>query len=280
MLPPIARRFVAGESPAAALQHASEVTDDGVGVILNHLGEHYDDPDAVREDAATYRGLIDDVADAGLRTRISVKPSQLGLDVDEALFRETLADVVARGVERDVLVWIDMEDRETTDATLDAYETLAREHDGGVGVCLQANLRRTRDDVERLADVPGRVRFVKGAYDEPAAVAYTDQERVNRELRELLTLAAETFEAGEIALGSHDPSMIDHALSLQERHDRNVELQFLMGVREEAQRDLARRGHDVWQYAPFGSRWKSYFYRRVRERKENLLFVARAIVGR
>ncbi|WP_254769092.1 proline dehydrogenase family protein [Salinilacihabitans rarus] len=278
MIPPIASRFVAGEEPAEALDHVRGLNERNVKAIINLLGEHYDERPPAAADAAEYRALVDDVADSDLEACVSVKPSQVGLDLGEDVFRDLLDGIVDRAAERGVFVWIDMEDHTTTDATLDAFEDLAREHDGGVGVCVQANLRRTREDVERLADVPGKVRFVKGAYDEPSDVAYTDRARVDREYRDLLEYAFEHYDGG-IAVGSHDPAMIDHAVALHEEHGTDFEVQMLMGVREDAQTDLARE-YEVWQYVPYGGRWMSYFYRRVMERKENLLFAARAVLGR
>ena len=279
MLVPIARRFIAGETPDAALEHAAELNERDVSVILNLLGEHYDDPEPAEADAEAYLDLIDAIADADLDACVSIKPSQLGLDVSEARFRGILGDVVARGADREVFVWVDMEDHTTTDATLDAFEELAREYDGGVGLCVQANLKRTREDVERLADVPGKIRFVKGAYDEPAAVSYKKKARVNREYRELLEYAFTNYDGG-IAIGSHDPAMIEYASSLHDEHGTPFEIQMLMGVREDAQYDLAAGGYEVWQYAPYGKKWKSYFWRRIRERKENVWFALRAVVGR
>ena len=278
MIPPVASRFVAGETTAEALDHAARCNERDVGVILNLLGEHYGTPEPAAADRETYRELIADIDRSGLRACISVKPSQIGLDLGEDTFRENLGLIADDAAEAGVFLWIDMEDHTTTDATLDAYEDLAREHDGGVGVCVQANLKRTREDVERLAEVPGKVRFVKGAYDEPESVAYTRKDRVDAEYRELLTYAFEEYDGG-IAVGSHDPAMIDHATGLHEEFGTDFEIQMLMGVREDAQTDLAA-DHEVWQYVPYGRKWKSYFYRRMVERKENVTFALRAILGR
>jgi len=277
MIPPIASKFVAGETPAEALDHARRLNDRNVGAILNLLGEHYDDPAPAADDRDAYRDLVEDIAEAEGDVCISVKPSQVGLDVGEETFRENLSAIVAHAAERDAFVWVDMEDRTTTDATLDAYEDLARDHDGGVGLCLQANLKRTREDVERLADVPGKIRLVKGAYDEPAAVAYTDKARVNEAYRDLLEYAFERYDRG-VAVGSHDPEMIEYARELHDEYGTDFEVQMLMGVREDAQYDLAAE-YEVWQYVPYGDKWLSYFYRRVAERKENLLFALRAVVS-
>ena len=278
MIPPIANRFVAGESPARALEHVRRLNERNIAGIVNLLGEHYTARPPVRSDAAEYRALVRDIANSHLEACISVKPSQLGLDLGEDVFRETLADVVDAAADHGVFVWIDMEDHTTTDATLEAYEDLARAHDGGVGVCVQANLKRTREDVERLADVPGKVRFVKGAYDEPADIAYRDGDRIDREYESLLEYAFERYDGG-IAVGSHDPEMIDHATDCHETHGTDFEIQMLMGVREDVQDELAAE-YPVSQYVPYGDRWKSYFYRRMTERTANVRFALRALLDR
>ncbi|MFC6718640.1 proline dehydrogenase family protein [Natrialbaceae archaeon GCM10025810] len=278
MVPPVASRFVAGTTPAEALERARRLNERNVKAIVNLLGEHYDDRPPVAADVAEYRTLVEDIATSRLEACISVKPTQLGLGLGADVFRRELADVAAAAADHDVFCWIDMEDHTTTDATLEGFEEVARAHDGGVGVCLQANLKRTREDVERLADAPGKIRLVKGAYDEPASIAYRDHTEVNRAYEELLEYAFERYDGG-IAVGSHDPAMIDRARSLHEEYGTDFEIQMLMGVREDAQYDLAEE-YDVWQYVPYGGRWLSYFARRVAERKENALFAARAVLGR
>jgi len=277
MIPPIARRFLGGETPAEAIEEARTLQDRDVGAILNLLGEHYTDPTDAAADRDAYRDLLAAVDREGVRASVSVKPSQLGLDVGEETFRSNAELVVEAASEHDGFVWFDMEDHETTDATLDAVEDLAREgHD--VGVCMQANLRRTPADVERFADVPAKVRLVKGAYDEPAEIAYTERSEINRAYRELITQAFEQFDSG-VAIGSHDDAMIEHAIDCHEATGTPFEFQFLAGVREDKLFDLAE-SYECWQYVPYGDKWLSYFYRRVVERKENALFALRAIVGR
>ncbi|WP_135805998.1 proline dehydrogenase family protein [Halorussus marinus] len=277
MIPPIASKFVAGETPAEALDHTRELNDRNVKVILNLLGEHYHDRGPADEDAEAYLRLLEGIDGSGLGACVSVKPSQIGLDAGTQVFRENVERIVDHAAERDLFVWIDMEDHTTTDATLDVYEELARKHEGGVGVCIQANLHRTADDLERLADVPGKVRLVKGAYDEPESVALTEKSAVDAAYEEYLEYMFEHFEGG-IAVGSHDPAMISLAKDLHDEYGTDFEIQMLMGVREDAQYDLAEE-YEVYQYVPYGGKWLSYFYRRVMERKENLLFAARAIIG-
>ena len=274
MIPPIASRFVAGETAAGAFEQARRLNERNVGAIVNRMGEHYGERGPADEDASAYQRLVEDIGASPLRACISVKPSQLGLAVGEAVFRENLDRVVTHAREHNVFVWVDMEDHTTTDATLDAFSALTA---GDMGVCLQANLKRTPDDLDRLADLPGKVRLVKGAYDEPTDVAHQRRERVNRAYRDLLVQAFRTFDDG-VAVGSHDPAILEYAERLHEKYGTGFEIQMLMGVREETQFDLAEE-HEVWQYVPYGRRWYSYFSRRVVERRENLAFALRAVMG-
>jgi len=276
MIPPVADRFVAGETAAEALEHARRLRGDGVGAILNLLGEHYTDPEPAAEDAAAYRRLVADIGGTDLDARVSVKPTQLGLGIDRETFEENLASVVDTAREEGVFLWIDMEDSSTTDATLDAFERFVAEHPE-MGVCLQANLRRTPEDIDRLAGAGGAIRLVKGAYDEPSSVAHQGRATVDTAYEDCLARLFRNYE-GTVAVGSHDPRMVNRALALHREHGTPVEMQMLMGVRERAQRDLARQW-PVYQYVPYGGRWLSYFSRRVAERRENLSFALRAVAG-
>lgn len=278
MIPPIASRFVAGETVAEALECAEERNDDGLPVIVNLLGEHLDDPAAAAADRDVYIQLVRDIDAMELDASISVKPTQLGLDIGEETFRGNLQEILDAAAEHDVFVWMDMEDHETTDATIDAYETFVEPAGGALGVCLQANLRRTPDDLERLAGYPGKLRLVKGAYREPKRLAYRGKARVDRAYRGLIDQAFEQCDDG-IAVASHDDDMIEHAVELATETGTPFEIQMLMGVREDLQIALAD-DHEVHQYIPYGDRWLSYFYRRLIERKENFLFGLRAILGR
>ncbi|WP_418283037.1 proline dehydrogenase family protein [Halorubrum sp. DTA98] len=279
MIPPIARRFVAGESVPEALEHARNCNEDGIAVILNLLGEQYDDRAAACADTTAYLDLIDDLAETDLDACLSVKPSQIGLGVSPELFGRNLGRIVSYADQRDAFVWCDMEDAETTDAAIDAFESMAETHPWTAGLCLQSNLKRTRDDLARLVDVPGKIRLVKGAYDESPSIAYTDVERVNEAFRGDIEYLFEHRDRG-VAVGSHDPEMVSLATRLGTEFATDYEIQMLMGVREDAQRDLAAQGVSVAQYAPYGEKWLSYFSRRVRERRRNLLFAVRAVLGR
>ncbi len=277
MIPPIASRFVAGETPTEVIEHARRLEESGIKSICNRLGEHYTTPEPAAEDRDAYCSLVADIDSAGLGACISVKPSQIGLGISEELFFENFAAIVERTAEYEKFVWLDMEDHTTTDATLDAYAEHVREYEN-MGVCVQANLQRTPDDLRWLADLPGKIRLVKGAYDEPAQIAYREKERVDEAYCDCLELMFERFDGG-IAVGSHDPAMIQYATELHDSYGTDFEIQMLMGVREQAQYDLAEE-YEVWQYVPYGGRWLSYFSRRVMERRANLVFALRALIGR
>lgn len=277
MIPPIADRFVAGDTPGMALRNVEEVNARGIGGIVNALGEHYDTPDDADRDVETYVGLVNEISRLDLDACVSVKPSQIGIGMNQEVFAENASRIVSHASERGVFVWFDMENHLTTDTTLDVFEQMTQMAPGSVGVCLQANLRRTYDDLARLVNVPGGIRLTKGAYAPPAGVAFTEQEAINNAfLTHLTTLFTE--HTGKIAVGTHDPAMIDAAIKRYERYGTEFEFQMLKGVRESAQTTLAN-DYDVWQYIPFGDRWFSYFYRRIRERKGNMVFAARAILG-
>ncbi len=278
MIPPIARRFVAGESTATALEQTRRMNAEGVKVILNLLGEHYENRTAAAADTEGYVQLIEDIAASPLDACISIKPSQLGLDIGAEVFRDNLRTIVAAADANNVFVWCDMEDHTTTEPTLSTVAQLAERYPWTVGQCLQSNLRRTADDLERVVDLPMKIRLVKGAYDEPESVAYTEKEAVNDRYKTDLEVLFESRDRG-VAVGSHDPEMIDAAVDYHESYGSDFEFQLLMGVREDRQRELASEGYEVWQYAPYGDQWLSYFWRRLKERRENALFALRAVAG-
>ncbi len=276
MIPPVANNFVAGQSVDSALDHVEALNSRGVGGIVNLLGEHYTSYEDATADTEEYLELASEIADRNLDACFSVKPSQLGLDISTQLFENSFERIVD---ETECFVWIDMEDHTTTDATLAVFEEYSRRTDGNVGVCLQSNLVRTGEDLERLAGLPGKVRLVKGAYDEPAEIAFTDREKVTDIYCDQLEYMFQEFDGG-IAVGSHDPVVIEEAQQLHDQYGTPYEIQMLMGVRERAQFDLVETSEaEVYQYVPYGSRWLSYFYRRLREHKSNIRFALRAIVG-
>lgn len=286
MIPPIARQFIAGEDANSALWNTADARDAGVGTILNLLGEHYDTPEKANADTREYVNLIQDLSYTKQRDDIphpedvclSVKPSQLGGDISADLFESNLDEILGAAHDENVFVWVDMEDSSTTDMTLDAVVASAESYPGSVGVCVQANLMRTPDDISRLSGTGVAVRLVKGAYNEDADVAHQSASTIDDNYRALMHTLFTEFE-GDIAFGTHDPEMLSAANQLAAIHDREYQIQMLRGVRESAQYELAAEGHDVWQYAPYGEKWPAYVWRRLREGWKNWKFILRAVMS-
>jgi proline dehydrogenase len=281
---PVVDRFVAGTTVDDAMGAARAIAADRF-VTIDHLGE--DVTDRAQADAVVeaYRTLLRRIGDEGLaaRVEVSVKLSALGqslpVDADKiALDNARLICETAHAA--GTTVTVDMEDHTTTDSTLDIVRDLRVDHPW-VGAVLQSQLRRTEGDCRELAGPGSRVRLCKGAYDEPASVAYRSGAEVDRSfVRCLKVLMAGD---GLPMVATHDPRLVAItqrlALDNGRTHDR-YELQMLYGVRPRAQRELAARNHTVRIYLPYGTEWFGYFMRRLAERPANLGFFARSLLTR
>jgi proline dehydrogenase len=275
----LARRFVAGEALPDAIEVARRLNGRGLLATLDILGENIADRTGVRAARDAYVGLLDEIALSGVDSNISIKLTMLGLDVSREFCEENLRAVLAAARERMNFVRIDMEGSRYTAATLELFGDMRGEFADHVGPVIQSYLYRSRPDVEELVRLRARVRLVKGAYKEPESVAFPHREDVNRSFDEL----AERLLAGGRypAIATHDDARIAHAVEAAERlgvPPTGYELQMLYGIRPRFQEELARRGHRVRVYVPYGAEWFPYFYRRLRERKENVLFVLKNLL--
>lgn len=272
-------RFVAGTTLDQALAVVKELNAAGRSATLDVLGESVDDRASADRAAAAYVATIDRIAAEGLDANVSIKLTQMGLDlgVDECL--AVLAPVVEAGRRHRIFVRIDMEGSATTDRTLEVVARLRADgHD--VGPVIQSYLHRSVDDVERLAAERVRTRICKGAYAEPADIAHQDRLAVGDAFVELCRMLLEADAYPGVA--THDPDMLTRVAALaRERgigRDR-FEFQLLYGVRRDIQRRLVRRGYRVRVYVPYGTEWYPYFMRRLAERPANVLFVVRSLLG-
>ena len=281
---PLVNRFVAGIGDDQAVAAARRLTVDRL-VTVDHLGEDTTDRHQADATVAAYLQLLQRLGSEGLaaRVEVSVKLSALG----QSLPRD--ADKIALDSARQVCeaaaavgttVTVDMEDHTTTDRTLQTVRDLRVDHPW-VGAVLQAMLHRTEADCRDLAGPGSRVRLCKGAYAEPASVAYQDSSGVDRSyVRCLKVLMAGK---GLPMVATHDPRLIEIAGFLAERNGRGLadyELQMLYGVRPRAQSELAAEGHPVRVYLPYGTEWYGYFMRRLAERPANLVFFGRSLLTR
>ena len=274
------RRFIAGETVAEAIEAAGAVEGRGMAVTMDLLGESVTSlSDA---DAATraYIGVIEAMVAAGVGRNISLKLTQLGLDVDKAIAIDNLRKILERAEPAGFFVRIDMENSPYTAVTLEIYETLWRHGYHHLGVVLQSALYRSESDLEAINAFGGRVRLVKGAYKEPKTVAHQRKADVDAAYARMM----KTLIVGghDPAIATHDPSMIELARTIAREHgiagDR-FEFQMLYGVRRDLQSMLVKAGYRVRVYIPFGREWFPYFMRRLGERPANVIFVIRGILG-
>lgn len=277
----VALRFVAGETLTDGLQAARELNAAGVGAMLDHLGENVSSAAQASGAADAYVLALKRIQEEGLAdANISVKLTQLGLDVSEEACLENARRVLEAAAERDLLVMIDMESFGYVEPTLRIHRAL-REDFPRVGVCIQAYLYRSAADARDLAARGATVRVCKGAYLEPPTVAYPRRADV---ARSFARIAATLLSAGcEVHLATHDERLIDGACRFVDRRgiarDR-FEFQMLYGIRRDLQERLAADGYRLRVYVPYGSQWFPYLTRRLAERPANLWFLASNLLRR
>ncbi len=270
-----ARQWVAGERLKDAVRAAREANGKGVDAVLNLLGEHYKDRAVVEATLKEYMRVLDAIEAGNLNACVSVKPSQFGLEFGRAYAESMVAPLFDRVRAMGDFLWLDMEGSRFTDDTLALYADLRHRHHD-VGVCLQANLKRTPKDLERLLEIGGKIRLVKGAYRETPEVAHRTRAEIDAAYESLLRTL---FEKGDhFAVATHDGKLVDAAIRLSKDHKRIWEFQMLRGVREPLKRDLVRKGYRVVEYIPYGPNWLPYFTRRLRERPRNVLTMIRSLV--
>lgn len=274
----LALRFVAGETLAEAVAVAGELNERGMSVSLDHLGESVTDVGSARAARDDYLACLDEIAESGLDSNVSVKLTQLGLSLDRELALEAMRRIASRAAEVGTSVTIDMEDSPYTDATLDIYERVQTEF-GNVGVAVQAYLYRTAADISRIAHLGGHIRLCKGAYAEPDTIAMTRKDQVDTNFATLTRQLMDQHDA-KPAIATHDDRLIDLTRTLLADRTSPFEFQMLYGVRQQLQDELVRQGHPLRIYVPYGSEWYPYLTRRLAERPANTLFFMRALLGK
>jgi proline dehydrogenase len=276
-----ARRFVAGETLADAIAASVPLGRAGYGVILNHLGENVSTREQAEQARSSYIEMLGALEKAKLSGNISIKPTQLGLDLGDELCQGLTIEIAEEAKRIGRTIEVDMEGSAYTDRTLTLYEAVQRRV-GNAGVAMQAYLRRTVKDLDRLGALQPKIRLVKGAYREPATLAFQTKAEVDANYRLLLDRMLGPGNRSRIfaAIGTHDPMMIEHAQQLINEHDlqrTQYEFQMIYGIRRDLQRQLLAAGHPIAIYVPFGADWCPYFMRRLAERPANCWFVLRSL---
>lgn len=272
----VARRFVAGETVNDAIAATREMNQQGLHVSFDHLGENTSNP--VEADQATKATLeiLAAIEREKLDANVSVKLTSIGQDIDEKLCLANICRVVEQAAKQnDLFIRLDMEGSAYTQRTLDIFHALWNDNHKNVGVVLQSYLYRTESDVEDMIKLGARVRLCKGAYLEPASVAYQDKAQVDQNyIRCMERLMAAGNYPG---LATHDEKIIAHAISYareQKIGPERFEFQMLYGIRRDVQKQLVAQGYNVRIYLPYGVEWYPYLMRRMAERPANLFFIA------
>ena len=276
----VSNRFVAGTEIADAVRVTQAVNKAGMSVSIDNLGENVTNPDEARHSAQLYQQILDAIAANQLNANISLKLTHMGLDVDEALARQIVSGLVARAAAMNPpgFVRVDMEGSPYTQRTLDFVHELHRMpgHSNSVGTVIQAYLKRSEADVDKLLSEGIRIRLCKGAYKEPASIAFESKADVDANFIKLMkTLMKSGIYHG---IASHDEHIIlaGKDFATKEKISRDsFEFQMLYGIRRDLQQNLVRDGWRVRVYVPFGTEWYPYFMRRLGERPANVFFIAR-----
>ena len=275
-----ARRFIAGESVDEAVAAVQELSRHGLLLTMDYLGESVGSAAAAAAAAAEYVTIIDAIVKSGIERNISLKLTQLGLDVDRATAVDNMRRILEPADAHGFFVRIDMENSPYTDATLGILDTLWQQGHRQIGTVIQSYLKRSEADIRRLNAMGSRVRLVKGAYKEPKDVAFQKKSEVDAAFIELMRLLLD--DGTYPAIATHDPVMIDAAKAYARQRDYGpdrFEFQMLYGIRRDLQAALVKDGYRVRVYVPFGKQWYPYFMRRLGERPANVGFVLKGILS-
>jgi proline dehydrogenase len=276
------RRFMPGEDAAAACDAAARLAASGQGILFTRLGENLTAIGEADEVAAHYRALLDREASLPRRPELSVKPTQLGLDIDAEVCFRHLDALAARAADAGTWLWLDMEGSAYVDATLGLYERLRAAHPN-VGICLQAYLKRTPADLRRILPLVPAVRLVKGAYDEPASIAHRRRPEVDAAYQSLALVLAEAARDGRArcALGTHDSGLVERIASFAAAAGvarASLEVHMLYGIRTRELVRLHAAGFPAFTLIAYGAFWYPWYMRRLAERPANVLFALRQLL--
>ena len=277
------RRFMPGETSEAAIEEAVKLSASRITSVLTLLGENVTEADEAADVGRHYQGVLEAIADRGLEAEISVKLTQLGIDIGHDVAAANLESILASAEQRGQFVWIDVEGSDYVDRTLDMYRAVRSRH-MNTGLCLQSYLYRTAGDLAALLPLNPSIRLVKGAYAEPPEVAFPRKKDVDRNYRELAKTLLDEVRRGGVraAFATHDERLIrwvEKEAAQRGIARGDLEFQLLYGVGTAEQKDLAAKGYKVEVLISYGTAWFPWYMRRLAERPANLWFVMRKTVS-
>jgi proline dehydrogenase len=275
----VSRQWIAGYTAQEALSAAQDTNNSGIFPILNYLGEEIKDEARIDSTVSEYLIIIDRLNSSKVSGAISVKPTQIGLALDDDLFSKNLRRISENASKKCVFVWVDMEAYPYVQNTLSTYLDVLKTNKQ-VGIVIQAYLKRSISDLMQLMEQSAHVRLVKGAYTEDVTRAYHSNLEIDKNFSTLMKfIFSHRSVTGTIAIATHDSKLIEKAISLSQEFEatQNLQFQMLRGVRNELKARLIQRGYRVGEYIPYGEIWLPYSIRRIRERKRNILLLARSL---
>lgn len=266
----VAKQWIAGDTIDDALTAAQDAYKNGRHAIINKLGEYHKTKAPIRKTISEYEIIINSFRKWKIRGAISVKPTQIGLSISQKECYRNLEKIISSASKAHVFVWIDMESAEHTDEIIEMYQSFFSKYER-LGLALQANLKRTENDLVDLIQTGAKIRLVKGAYSESAKIAYKSKDNVDKNFLKLMKMLFK--DANEFGIATHDSKMIQKAITLSKKNEKKFEFQMLKGIRDELKYDLTKKKFVISDYIPYGTNWLPYSFRRIKERKRNILLL-------
>jgi proline dehydrogenase len=266
----VAKQWIAGDTIDDALSAAKDAYKNGRHAIINKLGEYHTSKIQIKKTIHEYQIIANSFRKWKIRGAISVKPTQIGLSISQRECHRNLEKIISSARQAHVFVWIDMESSEHTDEIIELYHSFFSKYER-IGVALQSNLKRTEHDLSDLIHLGAKIRLVKGAYSESAKIAYKTKDQVDKNY---LKLMKKLFKEGnEFGIATHDSKIIHKAITLSKANHKKFEFQMLKGIRDEIKDDLTKKKFVISDYIPYGTNWLPYSFRRIKERKRNILLL-------
>lgn len=271
----IAKKWIAGTKIEDAIKDAKKANSRGIGAVLNYLGEDIRDNELAEKHTEEYLRLQNEIENNGIKGSVSLKLTQIGIILDTEKPRKRLERIVENGRNLKQYVWIDMESSKFTDATLSLYLDMLNLY-SKVGLALQAYMKRTAADLEKVIEKGGSVRLVKGAYKESSDIVFSKRNEIRKNYKILME---RLFKSGVyFAIATHDKLLIDRALEISDGRKGGFEFEFLKGIRDELKNELVSKGYTVSEYIPYGDDWYPYSMRRMSEHPSNIILLLRSLV--
>jgi len=278
ILYPLVSRWIAGEYLEQAMLRAEKSNKKGYSAMLNLLGEHVDSPRLAVYYLHHYIELIHEMKNHNIKGSITLKPSQLGMEISKQVCRNNISQIAEVALEHNYPVWIDMEKALHVQSTLDIYFQLLSRFPN-MGISIQANLKRSETDLKELMKYNANIRLVKGAYKEHPGIALQRNGEIKKQFHHLLKVLflSTSRSKYKFAIATHDKEMINAAKKLTKNRLPNLEFQLLLGVGRGSKKDLLKNNYVVSEYIPYGRKWLPYVFRRIREKKNNFVLLANSI---